>query len=184
MKSRPSGGPRQQMIPWNWRCIAVVRQGAGGLTDSAPDAPIKGRDPWIPRKPPQDAAASGLGPCPHVTAAHCRLLPLFAHLCGNCACIYFFLVYHPPWNSSVAARRPRKFTQAAGTRLLEGVSVSPKTGRGFKVESSPGRMRLDGQPGRRQDGRETKAVFGGVQGPGGPGGAQGGQDAGGVGRAV
>ena len=53
------------------------------------------------------------------------------------------------------------------------VSVSPKTGRGFKVETSPGRMRPCGLRRRRQDGRETKAVFGRVQGPGGPGGAAG-----------
>jgi len=46
-------------------------------------------------------------------------------------------------------------------------SVSPKTGRGAKVESSPGRIRLAGAGRRRSDGGEAKAFYSGVPGPGG-----------------
>jgi len=44
--------------------------------------------------------------------------------------------------------------------------VSPKVGRRCKVESSPGRMGLDGPGRRRLGGKEAKAIYGGVQGPG------------------
>ena len=53
--------------------------------------------------------------------------------------------------------------------LSRDLSVSPKTGRGFKVESSPGRV----WPRGRFSGEEAKAFYGGVQGPGGSGGVAG-----------
>ena len=55
--------------------------------------------------------------------------------------------------------------------LLRGhLSVSPETGRWFKVESSPGRMRPKCLEWRRAYGEEAKAVYCGVQGPCGSGG--------------
>ena len=64
------------------------------------------------------------------------------------------------------------------------LSVSPETGRGFEVESSPGRMGLGGPGRRRSARREATAIYGGVQGPGGSGGIAGRQDAGGAGKPV
>jgi len=68
--------------------------------------------------------------------------------------------------------------------VVSRLSVSPGTGRGGKVASFAGRMRPREPRRRRSDGREAKAVCGGVQGPGGSCGVARGQDAGGVGRAV
>ena len=58
--------------------------------------------------------------------------------------------------------------------IMAGVSVSPKTGRWFKVELSPGIIEPVGSVRRRYLGEEETAVYCGVQGPGGSGGFAGG----------